>query len=191
MALSDNEIIEQIRRGDKRRYSHLVEKYKDRAFGLALRLLKNREEAEEATEDAFIRAYNALERFQNRASFGTWLYRIVYNVCLTRLNSKKGGLKSLEYDEGKDYDEYPLTSQSSLYEKIEINDMVGFVHKIIGEMPERYQVILSLFYFQELSYQEICEIMELPLGTVKTHLFRARAMLQERLNRELKMENAS
>ncbi len=188
MALSDNEIIEQIRRGEKRRYSNIVDKYKDRAFSLALRMLKNREEAEEATEDAFIRAYNALERFQNRASFGTWLYRIVYNVCLTRLDSKKGGPQSLEYDEGKDYDEYTFPSQSSLHEEIEINDMLGFVRKIVGEMPERYHVILSLFYFQELSYQEICEVTELPVGTVKTHLFRARAMLQERLSRELRTE---
>lgn len=188
MAISDNEIIERIRRGDKRRYAYLVDKYKNKAFSLAFRLLKNREEAEEAAEDAFIRAYNALDRFQSRASFGTWLYRIVYNVCITRLNNKKVDIRLSEYEERKDYDGSTFTCQPSVYEEIETNDMVGIVRRIIDEMPVRYQIILSLFYFQELSYQELSESLELPVGTVKTHLFRARAMLQERISRELKTE---
>jgi RNA polymerase sigma-70 factor (ECF subfamily) len=188
MPFSDSEIIERIRHGDRRRYSYLVDKYKDKAFSLALRLLKNREQAEEASEDAFIRAYNALDRFQSRSSFGTWLYRIVYNVCITRIGDKKGDLKLIEYEEGKEYDEYTFPSQPSIYENIEMNDMIVFVRKIIDDMPQRYQVILSLFYFQELSHQEISHLIGVPVGTVKTHLFRARNMLQERINNELKTE---
>jgi RNA polymerase sigma-70 factor (ECF subfamily) len=191
MAISDNEIIDRILRGDKRRYSYLVDKYKDKAFGLALRLLRNREEAEEAAEDAFFRAYNALERFQGKSGFGTWLYRIVYNVCVTRLGGKKTDIKLSEYNEGKEYEDNGFPFQPSVYENVELNDMIGFVRKTMERMPERYQVILSLFYFQELSYDEISETIDIPVGTVKTHLFRARMMLQERINHELKTEKAS
>jgi RNA polymerase sigma factor (sigma-70 family) len=188
MAQSENEIIEQIRRGDKRRYSLLVDKYKDRAFSLAFGMLKNRQEAEEAAEDAFIRAYNALDKFQSRARFGTWFYRIVYNVCITRLHRKKDAPKVSEYDDEKDRDGSAVSVQLSIYAEIEMHDMVSFVRKIISEMPDRYRVMLSLFYFQELSYQEICECTQMPIGTVKTQLFRARTMLQERLSHELKTE---
>ena len=89
MAKNDQEIIERVLSGEKKAYAELVNRHKDRAMTLAMRMLKNREEAEEAVQDAFVRAFHALSRFEWRSSFSTWFYRIVFNVCSTAL-SKRG-----------------------------------------------------------------------------------------------------
>ena len=188
MPLSDNQIIEKIRRGGKHHYALLVDRYKDKAFTLAVRMLKDRRDAEEAAQDAFMRAYNGLDKFEGTAKFGTWLYRIVHNVCLTRLAKRKNDVQSSEYDDGQDYENAGMTSTTLLESEIETKDMIDTVKKIIDTLPEKYTSILSLFYFQELTHEEICEVTQLPLGTVKVRLFRARALLQRRLSEELSME---
>jgi RNA polymerase sigma-70 factor (ECF subfamily) len=181
MPQSDNEIIERIRDGAKHHYAQLVDRYKDRAFTLAVRMLKNKEDAEEAAQDAFIRAYNALNRFEGKARFGTWFYRILYNVCLTRLGKRKEEFQRLDYDDDIDYNGFESAFTASGYNEYETNDMVEFVKKTMEALPEKYQTILSLFYFQDLSHEEISDVTQLPIGTIKTHLFRARAILQQLL----------
>lgn len=181
MPQSDNEIIERIRDGAKHYYARLVDRYKDRAYTLAVRMLKNKEDAEEAAQDAFIRAYNALNRFEGKARFGTWFYRILYNVCLTRLGKRKEEFQRLDYNDNIDYNELESAFTASGYNEYETNDMIEFVKKTMEELPEKYQTILSLFYFQDLSHEEISEVTQLPIGTIKTHLFRARAILQQLL----------
>ena len=188
MPQSDNEIIERIRDGAKHYYARLVDRYKDRAYTLAVRMLKNKEDAEEAAQDAFIRAYNALNRFEGKARFGTWFYRILYNVCLTRLGKRKEEFQRLDYNDNIDYNELESAFTASGYNEYETNDMVEFVKKTMEELPEKYQTILSLFYFQNLSHEEISEVTRLPIGTIKTHLFRARAILQRLLQKEFLLE---
>lgn len=191
MLISDNEIIEKIRKGGKHHYARLIDRYKDKAFTLSVRMLRDHQEAEEATQDAFIRAYNALDKFQGTAKFGTWFYRIVYNVCLTRLGKRKAEFTFMEYEEEGTNGSLKGIVSESLETQIETGDMVRFVKKIIETLPEKYGMILSMFYLQELSHDEICEVTQLPLGTVKVHLFRARAMLQERLANEFHLEGTS
>jgi len=188
MPQSDNEIIERIRDGAKHYYARLVDRYKDRAYTLAVRMLKNKEDAEEAAQDAFIRAYNALNRFEGKARFGTWFYRILYNVCLTRLGKRKEEFQRLDYNDNIDYNELESAFTASGYNEYETNDMIEFVKKTMEELPEKYQTILSLFYFQDLSHEEISEVTQLPIGTIKTHLFRARAILQRLLQKEFLLE---
>jgi len=185
MPLSDNEIIEKIRGGSRYYYTQLIDRYKDRAFTLAVRMLKNREDAEEAAQDAFIRAYNALNKFEGKSQFGTWFYRILYNVCLTRLRKQKDEFQSIDFDDSMEYD---VIDRNNINE-FEKKDTIDLVKKTINEMPVKYQTILSLFYFQELSHEEISEVTMLPIGTIKTHLFRARTMLQQRLQKEFQLEN--
>jgi RNA polymerase sigma-70 factor (ECF subfamily) len=189
MAETDNEIIQNIRKGAKHDFALLVDRYKDKAMTLAMRMLRNPEDAEEATQDGFIRAYNALDRFEGSAKFSTWLYRIVYNVCLTKLGKRKEEFREIDYD-----DETAYPSSGSIWpadSNYESREMVTIIKKVIEELPEKYSIILSLFYFQELSHEEICGVTQLPLGTVKTHLFRARVLLQQRLVKDYDMENAS
>jgi RNA polymerase sigma factor (sigma-70 family) len=190
MALSDNQIIDEIRSGKKHSFTALVDRYKDRAFTLAVRMLRNREEAEEAAQDAFIRAYNALNRFEGKSRFSTWFYRILYNVCLTRAAKRKAAPIQHEYDDSIEQNEAEFFVEPSEAIDFETQDIIGFVKKTMDTLPTKYQTILSLFYFQELSHEEIGEVTQLPIGTIKTHLFRARSLLQQRLQKELQMEKA-
>jgi RNA polymerase sigma factor (sigma-70 family) len=186
MRASDDEIIAAIRKGEKRQFSFLVDRYKDRAMTLAVRMVRNREEAEEIVQDAFVRAYNGLKQFEGKAAFSTWLYRIVYNLCLTKINRMQARPRFLD-TEGEAEILFADEQAVDPYEGLETKEVVALVKKIIDQMPERYSSVLSLFYFQELSYDEICGVTGLPLGTVKAHLFRARTMLQKRLAQELCM----
>jgi len=198
MPTSDIEIIGKVRSGARHHFAALVDRYKDRAMTLSVRMLRNRQDAEEATQDAFVRAYNALDKFEGTAKFGTWFYRIVYNVCLTKLGRRNGEFALIEYDDEMEYSSGPgvglnganSAQNGSFTRDLETRDMIGFVRSLIEKLPPKYATILSLFYFQELSHEEICEVTQLPLGTVKVHLFRARALLQERLQAELQPERA-
>ena len=190
MYLSDNEIIELVRGGTRHHYARLVDCYKDRAFTMALRMLRNREDAEEASQDAFIRAYNGLNRFEGKARFSTWFYRILYNVCLSRIRKRKDEYELLEYDDDNGYSGNLQSAGSNNISDFETKDMMDFVKKTLSTLPSKYQTILSLFYLQELSHEEISDVTDLPIGTIKTHLFRARALILERLQKELQIERA-
>jgi RNA polymerase sigma-70 factor (ECF subfamily) len=186
MITSDNDLIQNIRSGDTGLYRHLVDRYKDRAFMLAVKMLHNREDAEEAAQDAFVRAFNALHKFEGSAKFGTWFYKILYNVCLTRIAKRKDEFETLQFDENNSPDS-PLTHHEG-YSVYETNDTISFIKRTIDSLPTKYRTVLSLFYFQDLSHQEICDVTQMPTGTVKTHLFRARIMLQEKLKKEFALE---
>lgn len=182
MASTDNDLLERIRAGDKRVFAQLVNRYKDRAMTLAVRVLRNREDAEEAVQDSFVRAYNGLEKFEGNAKFSTWFYRIVYNVCLSRVSRRKDNFDSLDADGAFDL---PDTQIQNPHQILEVKDLVAILKRTVESLPNKYSTIISLFYFQEMSYEDICAITDLPLGTVKAHLFRARALLQKQLAEQL------
>ena len=177
MANPDYETIQRILAGEKRAYADLVNRHKDRAMTLALRMLKNREDAEEALQDAFVRAFNALPRFEWKSSFSTWLYRIVYNVCATML-SRRGEEVFTSTDEDEESRELPATEalQDVSYESKEFRETV---QQEIDRLPPIYGSVLTLFLVQDMSYDEIVEATGMPLGTVKAKLFRARGMLRD------------
>jgi RNA polymerase sigma-70 factor (ECF subfamily) len=112
----------------------------------------------------------------------------LYNVCLTRLGKRKEEFQRLDYDDDIDYDALDSAFTESGYNEYETNDMVEFVKKTMEALPVKYQTILSLFYFQDLSHEEIADVTQLPIGTIKTHLFRARAILQRLLQKEFLLE---
>lgn len=150
---------------------------------LALRMLKDREEAEEAVQDAFLRAFNALSRFEWKSSFSTWFYRIVYNVCSTSLSRRGEDLTISLQDEG----EAPATelrdSDPTPEMDLELADIARVIREEIDLLPASYSSVVTLFFLQEMSYAEIVEITGMPLGTVKARLFRARAMLKKAILR--------
>ncbi len=171
-------------------FAQLVDRYKDKAMTLAIRMLRNKEDAEEVVQDSFIRVFKSLNKFEGAAKFSTWFYRIVYNACLTKIGRRKDEFQRLNSLDGDERELEDMAGPSS-HAVLESKDLFFFVRKALEEMPERYNSVLSLFYFQELSYQEICEVTRLPLGTVKAHLFRARALLQKRLAEDLQSEYSS
>jgi RNA polymerase sigma-70 factor (ECF subfamily) len=184
MPQTDHEIIETIRKGNPHNYALLVHRYKDKGMTLALRMLRNREEAEEVLQDAFVRAYNGLEKFRGMAKFGTWFYRILYNACLTRLERNKHSIVSLSATDDSDEAMMSDGGEPELIDALDKKELVERVKEILEHLPEMYGALLTMFYLQELSYEEIAGVTQMPLGTVKVRLFRGRAMLQERLTRE-------
>jgi len=188
MRISDDDIISRLRKGERQLFGVLVGRYKDRGFSLALRILRNREEAEEALQDAFVRAYNGLGSFAGDSAFGTWFYRILYNVCMTALSRKKKREGLVELDESPAHDPGAEPAQPGDYSGLERQDLVSHVIAALDRLPEKYASIISMFYIQELSYPEIAGVTGMPLGTVKTHLSRGRLLLQDEIAKNLHNE---
>ena len=188
---NDHDIIRQVLAGDERRYGVLVDRHKDRAMTLAMRLLANREEAEEVVQDAFVRAFRSLGRFRGDSQFTTWFYRILHNVAISTLK-RRGKVQHIPYEEdaGLDLEETADDARDVLAE-VEQQQLIEIMEQELGRLAERYRVVLTLFYVQEMKYEEIASVLELPMGTVKTLLFRGRESLRralaERLEQELVM----
>jgi RNA polymerase sigma-70 factor, ECF subfamily len=186
---TDTEIIEDVRAGNVRAYTQLVERHKDRALSLALRLTGERREAEELVQDAFLKAFRNLGQFRGDARFGTWFYRILYNLCMTRLRRRMSGPDTLAVQDDDLLGALaPEESDNSLDQQIEIDDLARFLSMEVDLLPHQYKTAVTLYYIQEMSYDEIAAVMDIPLGTVKTCLFRGRNLLRKRMHARLKEE---
>lgn len=152
---------------------------------LAVRMLRDRHDAEEALQDAFVRAFRALPSFQWQSRFSTWFYRIVYNVCLNRLSA--GGRNDVRFADGAvdavAEEELPADEPGS-DGMLEHRELDRIVREEIGRMEPAYAAVLTMFVLHEMSYQEIMSVTGLPLGTVKNRLFRARRLLRTALARQ-------
>jgi RNA polymerase sigma-70 factor (ECF subfamily) len=184
----ERDIIEQVRAGNARRYAVLVDRHKDRALTLAVRLTRNREEAEELVQDAFVRAYKGLDQFRGDARFGTWFYRILYNLCMTKVTRRRGGVEQLDLDDDQSLNTAVVNDEPSIHERLERDEMQTMISEEIESLPGQFKSVITLFYVQEMSYEEIASVLDRPIGTVKTNLFRGRALLRERVLGRVKGE---
>jgi RNA polymerase sigma-70 factor (ECF subfamily) len=180
----DVDLVEGIRRGNMRDFSVLVDRYQDRAYTLASRILGDPASAEEAVQDAFLKAYRGMTSFRGDAAFGTWFYRIVYNCCLTRTRRIVPDRISLEEAEREE----PVSEEPAADVQMETREMVDLVNQILGKLPQQWRSVVTLYYIDELRYEEIAEILGVPLGTVKTHLFRARTRMKKLANQTVEEE---
>lgn len=181
MFRTDNELIENIRAGDRGDFRVLVERYSADAITLAARMLGNRSDAEEVVQDAFVRAYKGLTGFRRDARFSTWFYRIVYNLCLTVRERRKTRSHLSLSTAVVTMEAVALQGDAALRPDrlLEHDELQRVVEEGINEIPVTYRDVFLLFFSQAMSYEEIAELMVLPLNTVKSRLFRARAMLRE------------
>ena len=182
MDQSENMILDEIRRGDSRKYALLVDQYKDRGLSLAVRIVRNSQEAEEILQDAFVKAYRRLGTFRGESSFGTWFYRILYNLCLTHVRRAKRPADSSEEFDAEDLESRGSSDAGGeAFLALEEREVKELLHAEVGRLPDPYRVSITLFYLQELSYEEIASVMRLPIGTVKTNLHRARLRLRKQV----------
>jgi len=182
-APADDEIVRRAQAGDHDAFRMLVERYQGRAFGLALRVLRNEEQAKDAVQDAFLKAYRSLDRFEGRAGFYTWLYRIVMNQCLDRKRRDKSDREVEWNDEILDSSESAaapagLEAPDVAIERSEIRQAVA---RAIDALPEDARRTIQLREIDGLSYKEIAEAMGIPKGTVMSRLHYARQRLRELL----------
>src|SRR4051794_8500131 len=177
--------IKQVIKGDQNAFGEIVEIYKDKVFQLAFRMLGNRHEAEDIAQEAFIRAYINIESFNINLKFSTWLYRIGTNLCIDRIRKKKPDYyldAEVSGTEGLDmYSQIAADEQlpEDAVEQMELQDRIQYE---ISRLPDKYRSVIVLKYIEELSLQEISEILDMPLGTVKTRIHRGREALRKQLN---------
>lgn len=181
MPLSDQDILQRVLQGDQKAFGEIVDRHKDRAMTLAMRILKNKQDAEEAVQDSFVRAYQALGRFEWRSSFSTWLYRIVFNVCSTALTRRGVPMAPMDDDTQEDRHLELRDPAAAPDIDLESSEVKKAIREEIDRLPAAYATVLTLFFLQEMSYAEIVEVTGSPLGTVKAQLFRGRTMLREAL----------
>ncbi len=172
--INDHQLIESTLQGNTQAFSVLVERYQNFVFTIALRILRNREEAEEVSQDSFIKAFEALASFRGDSKFSSWLYRIVYHKSLDRIK-KNNKYRTLElFEELTDFETEEI--ENALH-YLQLNERNNLVKKAIDQLPEVESAIISFFYFEELSIQEIAKITTLTEDNVKVKLFRSRKKL--------------
>ena len=177
MGKSDAELVARVRQGDEAAFEQLVRRHQRYAFNLAYRVLGDYAEAEDVTQEAFVRAWRGMPGFRGQARFTTWLYRIVYNLCLNRLPRLRRELLQSE-----PLEEVLINPDPCPPDLFETRERSAFLHAQLDHLPEKYRLVLTLRYLHELSYAEIAAALDVPMGTVKTHLHRARRLLTERLS---------
>jgi len=176
VADQDSELVRRAQKGDTQAFESLVVEHQQFVFNLALRAVGDPREAEDVAQESFVRAWLALPNFRGQSQFRTWLYRIVTNLCYNRLPRLRRDLSAFGEDQVLD-----VPDETDVVANVETNQTRKFLHAQIDNLPESYRLLISLRYQQELSYEEIAQVLSLPLGTVKTGLFRAKERLREKL----------
>jgi len=179
----EKQLIARCRQGDTRAYALLVERYRDRAYGLALRVVRSEPDAEEVAQDAFVRAWRSLADFRGDASFGTWLYRIVWRRALDRsaaLRTRRGRESPLEDDPVAAATVAVAAARDSFADAPAPAGGARWEQLTQG-LSEAQQAVVTLFYYEDMPLKEVARALDMPEGTVKTHLSRARAALRARV----------
>jgi len=172
----DHLIVSQIVSGQKDLFRLLVRRYERTIFGMGISFFRNREDASDFTQDVFLKVYRSLSRFEGRSRFSTWLYKIAYNTAVNEVNRKK------EYKSLAEEDSNLLVSTNETPERILIRKASKqAILEALEGLPERYRLCVDMFFFYEQSYQEIEVITGIPVNTIKSHVFRAKKLLRDKL----------
>jgi RNA polymerase sigma factor (sigma-70 family) len=184
--LNDNELISQVLSGDQQAYAGLVNRYQNYVFTLALRFTKNREDAEEVSQDIFIKAYRALSDFRGASKFSTWLYTIVNTTCITFLRKKRLEVHSL--DNEKVFEAADSQDSGMRANLVEQKSRVSMVNQAIKMLGTDDAEVITLFYKGEQTLDEIAQILGIETNTAKVRLHRARARLKEKMETHFAQE---
>lgn len=178
------EKIKKVKKGDQAAYSDVVDFFQNKIFQHCYRMLGNMHEAEDIAQEAFIRAYVNIDTFDERRKFSTWLYRIATNLTIDRIRKRKPDYyldAEVKGTDGLNMYSQMSTKDPSPSEEVESIELQRYIHNEISQLPPKYRSIITLRYLEEFSLQEISEILDIPLGTVKTRLHRGREALRKRL----------
>jgi len=199
---SDIETIKKIQSGDINAFGDIVERYKDSAYSLTLKIIRNKDEAEDTLQEAFIKLFRAIvdKKYETKAKFSTYFYTIVYNTAvdyyrkftskrfnitsidITDANFKEGdelmrGFQENKIDDSIVFEDSRLSPEKNAYG----NEINQIIYKYINSIPEHYSIILNMYYINQLSHNEISEILKIPEGTIKNRIFRAKEKLKKLL----------
>ncbi len=180
----EQDLIRQCQQGDVKAFRHLVERYEDRIYGLACSIVGDRESARDAAQEAFIRAYRSLKKFEGKSSFYTYLYRIATNVCLTAAQREQRrpdriSLEGLQETNAMALDRFWGTDEpQNDIERIGLRDQI---QNVLNHLSPDHRAVVVLKDIEDLSQEEIADVLDVSIGTVKSRLSRARARLRDLL----------
>ena len=184
MSGEDAELLRSCREGDERAYRKLVERYQRQVYSIAMRMVRRAEDAEDLTQESFVRVFRALDRYDPARPFAAWLYTIVTRLCIDHIRRRRVRPISLSQREAGSTEEYTIEIEDPA-----LGPDVQFSHReeerraqeLIDSLPPHYRIVVMLRHQQDLSYEEIASALDLPLGTVKARIHRARALLMRRI----------
>lgn len=183
--LEDRELVAAAQRNESYAFVKLTKKYRKTVYYMLLRMVKNADDAEDLTQDAFAKAFNSIGKFDAKYAFSTWLFRIATNNCIDFIRKKRVQTVSIDTPFNSDEDDGllidikdPSPDPNGLMLKDQRKE---YLQLALARVPFKYRQLLELRYFKEYSYDEIAQAIEIPLGTVKAQLFRAREMLTQEL----------
>ena len=203
----NSDIVKRIQNGESQLFTEIANAYKDKAFSLTMKILKNREEAEDSLQDAFMKLYRAIMNgnYEAKSKFSTYFYSIVYNSAVDlyrKYNVRSFNVTSIEindsnYNEGDELsfnfetkiDKNEVnTAEYSTDKRVTESEIKNIINQYINAIPEQYSVILNMFFLNDLSHEEISGILKIPVGTVKNRIFRAKEKMKELLFRHFNKE---
>ncbi|MVP02006.1 RNA polymerase sigma factor [Paenibacillus lutrae] len=175
--LTDEQLVERVRQGDAEAYRYLVDRHKSYVYTLIFRMVNQRETAEDLSQDVFLKLFRSLSHFRGESKFTTWLYRMTVNLVTDYLRAQRrrpvvpllDRLKTWLVDRRTEPEEQAIRHEES-----------DTVHRMLAELPEKYRLVIYLYHFKQLSYQEIADVTDLPLKTIETRLYRGKAMLKQK-----------
>jgi len=175
---NDELIVSQIISGQKDLFRLLIRGHEKAVYGMGISFFRNGDDASDFTQEVFLKAFKSLSNFEGRSRFSTWLYKIAYNTALNEVTRRK------EYHSLAEEDADKIAYNGETPEKITLRSAAKeAVRAAVKELPERYRICIDLFFFYDRSYQEIEAITGIPVNTVKSHVFRAKIILKEKLEK--------
>lgn len=180
MRPDEAQLLWRLWRGEAKAFEELVNQYQDMVLNLAARMTGRPDGAEDIAQEVFLRVWKALPKFRGECKLSTWIYRITINLCIAEGKTAHGRSEYIPIDEPSILSQPQLRveSDNEYAEEVVLKERLG---PLITQMPQHYRTAISLYYLKDLSYQEISEIMGVPMGTVKSYLFRGKAWLRDRL----------
>jgi len=198
VATDDLTLVKRVRSGDQRAFRTLVERYQRKIYSVALGMLKDKEEAMDVSQEAFVKVYKYLDHFKGDASFYTWLYRITVNICIDVMRRRGSGRhEHVEFDEtvAANLDEANIGALGSRLgtnpQKAALRkELAVKIQEALQEVPEKHRAILLLREVEGMSYEDLSRTLEIPKGTVMSRLFHARAKVQKILSEYLELDES-
>ncbi|MDP3468379.1 MAG: sigma-70 family RNA polymerase sigma factor [Daejeonella sp.] len=188
-ARNDFLLVIRAKDGDQKAYAELMQRYKDSIYFMAIKMVNNKDDAMDLTVETFGKAFENIEKYKPDFAFSTWLFRIATNNCIDFIRKKRLNVVSLQTlsEDDKDEKQLQIASDSLNPEQTSIKKQESEKLKsIVDQLPQRYRTLITLRYYDEQSYEEIAQQLDLPLGTVKAQLFRARDLMSNIMNRRKK-----
>ncbi len=173
---ADLQLVQRAKSGDPEAFSELVKRHQHIIFNVAYRFMRDVALAEDMAQEAFLKAYRLLKGFRGECSFSTWMYRVACSVCLTELNRRK---------RRGEVELTPANLNATAVQPSDSFDIPEQIRRCVTKLPDRYATIITLYYLQGVSYEEIAEVMSIPMGTLKTWMFRARKQLRKIVEKEV------